>query len=347
MNPAHCTIDRRAERSALARLETKLPRSDGASILAFDEKELPGVVGWWFPRRIGGVNTGLVRGVLSMRGECASPDHARAVRAFMNRCGSDLVRVTIVDAGGLGEASAEMRYDTPRNGLWRAKMGEEVGDALFLGDDPAAFLARLGSHTRRNIRRAEKIADELGVRFRFNLSMQYSPPDEAALALARSNVPVALTDREISAYESAIARQSRPFESRMELSSGELIHYCRGFIERDVAYVLYQANNIRINHVNQSLVHRFKVIRELIARDIAKLVFISGCGGLLFRACETLTSEEWIAIRPTLMGIVRAGALAIVFPRSWAGKAIRGLLWSAGARWANGGQSRLLREERS
>ena len=113
-----------------------------------------------------------------------------------------------------------------------------------------------------------------------------------------------------------------------------------------VHVVAGDANNIKITHINQSLVHRAEVARRLIARGVTELVFVPGCGGLLFRACETLTSEEWIAIRQTPLGIARAAALAAAFPRSWAGRAIAGSLWSAGAQFVNGGRSRLLREER-
>lgn len=260
----------------------------------------------WFAHRLLGLELKVIEGVLELPASLAT-GRADAVLRFMDLTGANVARLTVTGDKLQGAASAR--------GLLQTGTTVESRDLLALGDDPELFLSRLGRHTRRNVRRAERIADEAGLAFRYRQGARTATMAEIR-ALAAKNTPAPLTARRLAAYETLIGDKQRGFESRLTLASGETISYCRGFIEGSSAFLVYQANDPAVPRINLSLLHRFRLIEQLIGQGVRELIFPFGCAGLLRDACTPLQIEERIVIRASVRGIATALALSASLART-------------------------------
>jgi hypothetical protein len=224
-------------------------------------------------------------------------------------------------------------YSVPASRSWGGLLHTgaitECQELLRLGADPEQFLGRLGKHTRRNVRRAERIAGELGMRARFQLNPRPLSSDDTVHDLAARNRPVPLTAKRLSAYEMLIAEKASGFESRFTLANGAVISYLRGYIDNGVAYLVYQANDPVVPRINLSLLHRFLLIERLIADGIGEIIFPFGCEGLLKSACETLRIEERVVIRTSVRGILTAALVAVCLPKTRIAKLVLATLRAA------------------
>ena len=204
----------------------------------------------------------------------------------------------------------------------------ECRELLRLGGDPEDFLVRLGKHTRRNIRRGERIAGELGIDTAFRGNLPPQATDASVLDLAAKNKPVPLDGSRVAAYEAMIAGKQKGFESRITLPTGQLVSYLRGYIENGAAHLIYQANDPLVPRINLSLLHRFLLIERLMADGITEILFPFGCEGMLKSACEPLWVEERVVIRPTVRGICTGIAVALSQPNTRLGMTMRAILES-------------------
>jgi hypothetical protein len=305
------------------RLEAIAALNNGGQLDKFVSRRQPGLSGFWFAHRILGFKTKIREAALSL------PDgylisEVDAAECFMEASGSNIARLTMTGHSGAHPDSAP-HYQLAGGKNWHAGMARTSHDILPLTSDAEAFLARLGRHTRRNVRRAERIAEELGMGFVFENTA--SPESVRELhRLAALNKPAPLRRRRVRAYEALIARKADGFESRFRTASGEVVSCCRGYIEGRVAYLVYQVNNPVIPRINLSALHRFKLIERLIREGVTALVFPFGCEGLFQPACEVVTLEERIAIRRSLRGAATAIAIMLMAPRSQLAAMIGGTL---------------------
>jgi hypothetical protein len=268
----------------------------------------------WFPHRLFGLELKIVEGVLDLPMPSLATGRADAVRRFMDLSGANVARLTMTGAPIQGAPSAQ--------GLLQAGTAVESRDLLLLEGDPEIFLSRLGRHTRRNVRRADRIAGETGMVFRYREGSRAAAIEDIR-ALAARNKPAPLTLKRLAAHETLIAGKKSGFESQLALATGEVISYCRGFIEGNVAFLVYQANDPTVPRINLSLLHRFKLIEQLIGQGVRELMFPFGCAGLLRDACVPVQIEERIVIRTSVAGI--ATALTLSAALAWT--RIGALVW--------------------
>jgi hypothetical protein len=308
------------------RLESIAALNNGGRLCKFVYRRQPGLSGCWFAHRILGFNTKIGEAALSL------PDSNQisglvAAECFMDASGADVARLTIT-GNDMDHTDPATQYQMGWGKSWHAGMSQTSHDILPLTRDAEAFLARLGRHTRRNVRRAERIADELGMDFMFENTAS-SESVRQLQRLAALNKPVPLRRRRVRAYEALIARKTGGFESRFRTAGGEVVSCCRGYIDGRVAYLVYQVNNPVIPRINLSALHRFKLIERLIGEGVTALVFPFGCEGLFQPACQVVALEERVAIRRSLRGAATAIAVMLMAPRSQLAAMIGGTLNAA------------------
>jgi hypothetical protein len=317
------------DRVATARLESVAALRRGARISRFLDHRALGLSGAWFAHRLVGFKLRIVEGAITLSDLSSGMSSVAAAAQFLEISRADIARLMIVN--GKGVTGDE--YSVPASRSWGGFLHTgaitECQELLRLGTDPEQFLGRLGKHTRRNVRRAERIAGELGMRARFQLNPRPLSPDDAVHHLAARNRPVPLTAHRLGAYEMLIAGKASGFESRFTLANGAVISYLRGYIDNGVAYLVYQANDPVVPRINLSLLHRFLLIERLIADGIGEIIFPFGCEGLLKSACETLRIEERVVIRTSVRGIVTAILVAVCLPKTRIAKLVVATLRAA------------------
>ena len=308
------------DRIAVARLETVAAFRRKATISPLRESRTRGMSCRWFAHRAMGVKLTVVEGTIALAPDASDMSGIAATRHLLSLSGAHIARVSIISGMDVSLASQAGR------GLMQHSALSECRELLRLGDDPEDFLDRLGKHTRRNIRRAERIASELGMRTAFRGELPPQAPDAVVLDLAAKNKPVPLDDGRVAAYEAMIAGKQMGFESRITLPTGQLVSYLRGYIENGAAHLIYQANDPLVPRINLSLLHRFLLIERLIAIGISEIIFPFGCEGMLKSACEALWVEERVVIRPSVRGICTGLAVALGQPNTRLGMTVRAIL---------------------
>jgi hypothetical protein len=312
-----------------ARLESVAALRRGSHISRFLDHRAKGLSGAWFAHRIAGLKLKVVEGAITLSGSSSGLSSVAAAAHFIDIARADIARLTIINGAGGANNGYIQSEGRSWGGLLHSGAMTECQELLRLGADPEQFLTRLGKHTRRNIRRAERISQELGMRARFQLNPRPLSRDDAVHDLAARNKPVPLTAKRLSAYEMLIAGKAVGFESRFTLESGAVVSYLRGYIDNGIAYLVYQANDPIVPRINLSLLHRFLLIERLIADGVGEIIFPFGCEGLLKAACETLHMEECVVIRPNLRGLLTAAMVATCLPRTRIAKLVRATLRAA------------------
>jgi hypothetical protein len=306
---------------AYARLEINAALRTAQRTPSFHHSREAGFSGYWFAHRIFGWKTKIVEAAVCL--PAATPqgtatddlDGAHAASRLMDISSADIARITIIDTSGPnGDRHEHKGKDLSLKGFLHSTVSSRACEWIRLGQDAASFLDRLGRHTRRNIRLAERAQSQSGMEFLFRSNPATDAQDRGISSLALRNKPRPLKAVRLAAYERLIEGKQNRFESRLCLADGRLVSYCRGYIRENVAYLIYQANDPIVPKINLSLLHRFKLIEHLIASGVTDCIFPFGCEGLLKNICETVTLEERLAVRRSFKGIATALALAIFMP---------------------------------
>jgi hypothetical protein len=279
------------ERALFARLELSAFMR-GASHLHHARKD--GGHGWWFAHRLFGVRVGVVEAAFTNSGLASG------------RAASDRL---------LGGAKVVKLMS-----LQNANQGTYAGVSLFrdvlaLADDHEGTLSRFGSRTRRNIRHVRRAAAMQGISFEL-LHDRAPVPCEEIYALAMRTRPIAHPSGRILKLERFIETAGRGFHSVLRTRSGELVSYCRGFLDARTAYLIYQLNNFEWRGLSPSLLHRSHLIEVLTAMEVRELIFVHGCSGVLHRACDPIpVSQAWIR-RPGLSAQLLTLGVSTLLPAS-------------------------------
>ncbi|MEJ0046452.1 MAG: hypothetical protein WDN04_10280 [Rhodospirillales bacterium] len=187
-------------------------------------------------------------------------------------------------------------------------------DRIHLGACYQSFLATLGQHSRRNLRKVRQHAADAA------LTHQVQPllaaPSRTLRSLVARNHPIAFGPRTVDSIYRLLADHPRGFHSILRLPAGEAISCCSGFIEGDTAFILYQMNNGDYLRHNPSLTNRAFLIEALIADGIRDLVFINGCRGVLQHACQTEHGAKIWVIKRSFASLVCAALLLTQFRRA-------------------------------
>lgn len=247
----------------------------------------------WFEYQVGGFGIGIVEGVLL--GEGTDIDQGWLERAVKNSRASliKLTRAMQVDAEITSSRQIEPNWIVVRH-------RSPARDILPLATTDEATLARLGRHTRRNLRAARKQAASSG--FTFEASSHKPLISDAERAeLAGKTQPFALRSTELSRLEAYVDSTGRPFRSLVRDADGAIVSYCCGYFGApDAAYLMYQLNDSAHHAIGPALLHRALLLPWLIERRCAELVFVHGCIGVLNHSCvPQLLEEVWLMRRST------------------------------------------------
>jgi hypothetical protein len=315
-------------RAALSRLRAASDISGGTPVREFDSFTQSGLSGAWFRLKVWGLVTKIIDGALIIREP--GIDLTSQIAKFMDETGADVARFTIVRPTQGAMFWTERRT---RNGQWFWRSPRRHTDLLPLDRDPDALLMRLGAHARRNIRRSLKIAGKLNLSFDFRLRSRSLATESDILALAARNRPVRASVKNIAILEDIIAQRGNGFETRIRSGDGALISLCRGFIEGQTVYLVYQINDPQVAGINLSLLHKFKLIEDLSLRGLAEIIFVLGCSGPFGKLSKITALEELVTIRPTLRGLTMATIIAIALRGTRFGNSINQLLGIIGENW--------------
>ncbi len=194
---------------------------------------------YWFRHTVGGIGVGVSEGVvLGGKGiDIASwaPEIAAA-----NRCG--ILRLATASIGELpGKPTQVESLGSSRKwAVTRVRM--KLDEVLHLAPDWEETLVGLGSHTRRNIRKARKLAAEERIAFSFLEGAAFIP-DDLLRKLARRTEPHPIGGHRMQVLEAYADQTGRPFRSMLRAATGEIVSYCCGFLGQSVAYLVYQLND--------------------------------------------------------------------------------------------------------
>lgn len=323
------SVDAGAERAALTRLRIASNLSGGTPVREFDTEVKSSFSGWWFMLRLGGWRTKVADAVLSIRG--AESGALGAIEQFMQQANVDVARFSIVR--GANEAPDISNETAGRKRLWFFQANREYRDLLPLPGGAQAFLSSLGAHTRRNIRRTERVAGVLGLHFVFRERSSPIEIDQQLLDLAAGNRPAAVPIGSVAVFEQMLSFRPSSFEARIADADGTLISLARGFTSGRTAYLVYQMNKPVVHGINLGLFQTFKVIEELTARGVTEAIFVMEGSALLKAACRVSSKEELITIRPNLRGVAMTALLAVVLKGTRFGEALRYVLMSIVRHW--------------
>jgi hypothetical protein len=220
---------------------------------------------------------------LLMTGASGSAEAAAtALRAMCGQEGAiDLIYGLVPTGAARQESQALDDLDAPV-GWQLIKRSTSYRYVLPLEDDHPAFLRKLGKHTRRNIRLAERHADVEGYRFEFALE----PPPPAKFPerarVGALTMPVAKTPPRLAALDGFLCARRHPFHSAVRAGNGRLLSLAAGFITGDAAFLVYQLNDRLLPEASLALLNRAHVIRMLIDKRVREFVFPNGIrdGGL-------------------------------------------------------------------
>jgi hypothetical protein len=321
--------DAGAERAALTRLRIASNLSGGTPVREFDTGSRTGSTGWWFMLQMGSWRTKVADAVLSIR-ESGSGTLA-AIEQLMQQANVDVARVSIVrSAAEAGDVEGEAEG---RRRLWFFQAHREYRDLLPLAGGAEGLLRRLGTHTRRNIRRTERIAEVSGLRFHFRERSSAIAIDEQVKALAAGNLPAPIPINSIAVFEQMLSHRPTTFDARITNADGTLLSLCRGFVSGRTAYLVYQVNNPAVPRINLGLFHTYKVIEELSALGATEAIFVMEGRGLLKAACRVSSKEEFITVRRSARGLAIAALLAVALKGTRFGEAMRYVVRSIFRHW--------------
>jgi hypothetical protein len=200
----------------------------------------------------------------------------------------------------------------------------EKPEAIELTDSYETFLATLGNHTRRDMRRLRRKAAAEG--FTYELARVPLHLRHERRRLGQKAAPKRYKRPEVDAYDTFIAAQGHGFASQLRTASGTLLSYCSGLVSDGAAILCYQLNDGTLPRASLSLTHRSFLIEQLIATGVREFISPGGAVGLLERACRFRQGGELILVRQSAAALVKSLVIAAVRPYSTVGYAIREIL---------------------
>ena len=273
----------------------------------------------WFENELWGVGTGLQEGRILGRESDAVLDWVPEV---IGSSGARVCKLTRVASQPEVAASNQM-VRTQHDGSWRVvNAPKKTREVLPLAPTFAETLARLGRHTRRNIRSALKFAasKQLG----FELLTEGRLPEAQRSALAERTDRYQLDPQLMARLENYADSTNRPFRSVARNAEGRVVSYGCGYLGGSAAaFLLYQLNDPEWNPVSPSLLHRGLLMEQLIAAGCRELVFVHGCSGVLWHGCERQLLEEFMFTRRSATGYAMAGLICALKPETSIGRLAR------------------------
>jgi hypothetical protein len=310
-----------AERALAARLElTGVQRR--AKVLCTCEPPQSGAVGHWFHNGYHGVTLGVVEGIVFGASSAGAPALAEAIAVHGN---AQVALVSAISSEPTPVDHAPVTEKLRFGGGWHGTRTRTVlREVMQLGSDYEQTLTSLGRHTRRNMRLARRVAAANGTEFTF-VTGPFAISEKRRTALAARTEPYPVSERRMRGFEAYVDLAGVPFRSTLT-KDGRIISYSCGFIEDSSAYIVYQLNDREWNHSSPSLTHRAFLLEALIHRGCRELIFVHGCSGLLYHACQPLIVDHYFLMHRNPAALLGVKLLANFWPANTLGKAARSAL---------------------
>jgi hypothetical protein len=270
-----------------------------------------------FERRLGGIRTGICDGVVVLAASWEPALIPWLCHRLQDFAASDLATFRIVEETVSTVALEE--FAIRNRSMIAAVRGQGFQELLPLPGGFDDFLKQFGRSTRRNIVRGLDQAQEDGMCFRFGREPALSVGSDLR-RLAAKNMPRWQSFKKLAAAQDFVAAHTQPFGASLADGEGRLISAAGGFIEDDVAFMVYQANHRDYRHANPSLILRSLLAEQLIAQRVGGLAFIGSCAGSLLRYCERVRGAELLLARHSLSARMKHFACLLAQPKSRIGQ---------------------------
>jgi hypothetical protein len=295
------------QRSLLAEIELRAHRYNSQlQTMPVGPPGEPGGTIHFCERRVGGWRTGIYDGAVLLSGAASSAQ----IRLWLDSLAPALTDADAVTLRIIGPGMPTQLSNSSQENRRVAKETAQpikIQEVMPLADTFESFLRGLGKHTRRNMRHAQSRAKHDGIKFCFTTAE--SPVDRSKLlTLAKLNMPFPIEPRQFLGMIRLLAAQPRPFQANLSQLVDHPFSVTGGFIEGDLALMIYQINNRIFRGLSPSLMLRSFLVQALIERGVRHLAFVGGCVGPLYHQCTDVPAAEALIMRRT--PVARAKHLA-------------------------------------
>jgi hypothetical protein len=296
------------QRSVLAGLQLQAHRFDSV-IEAKDFRPENGSIGsvYMFERRIGRLTTGILDGVAIIRSGEPASERVRPETLAEVLGNRSVATLQILGPERPAEPGSPAR--SKRAGLQAPLDPFLVQEVMPLEASYDDLLRRLGKHTRRNIIQCRKWAADQAIKF--HSSAAAGSLDYAALCeLTKQNMPEPKNLAKLLKTVEFAASRGQQFQVALR-SREKPFSVAGGFIEGDMALMVYQLNARTHRTLNPSLMLRGFLLEHLIERGVRYLAFVGGCAGVLQHQCMAVSAAELVLVRNKISGHIthRLGAI--------------------------------------
>jgi hypothetical protein len=265
-----------------------------------------------FARRLATLDTGIHDGVLLLEPEGARPGALATILAEISETANfDLATLRIAGPRPLDFPPGPVR----RHGRYHFATTSEVAqEVLPLAPDYSTFLAGLGRSTRRNVEQCRRSAERN--HFAFAWLAQADIDRNEIKMLCWNNIPRAVPPRKFASFLHYSNTQPRPFCGTLRDDAGRLVSLAGGFIEGELALMMFQLNSGVYRAVGPSLMMRSFIVERLIGENVRHLAFVGRCGGLLLHACERVAVSAALLVRDTPLSRLKHKSCVLAEPQS-------------------------------
>jgi hypothetical protein len=191
----------------------------------------------------------------------------------------------------------------------------ETHDVLELAPTYEEFLARLGRHLRRDLRRRRTNALKAGLTFEISRH-PHSITRQECYKLGKLSRPCAFSRDTIDAWDSYAQSQPGFFHCALRDSSGKLLSYCTAFAEGDSVVMVYQLNDKNYPDLALTMSLRGFLIEHCIESGLQRLVLPMGISGHLRHAATVQQVTQVLFVRRSPSSIAKAFLIALFRPFS-------------------------------
>lgn len=220
----------------------------------------------------------------------------------------------------IGGPTPRWRIALRRGALFVSLGAVENHEILPLPGSFDAFLAGLGKTSRAHIRSSLRDFARRGIVYSLIIDEPIRLSEEL-LALADHNMPRPIEARRVGDFLRHANAQERPFTSSLRLSDGRLISAIFGYVTAGHAVVISQFNAAdapKIGQAGCSLLHRALLIRRLTEMNLAGLIVVNGCNGMLRPYCRPVHAQTYLTVALHPLSWLRWTAYMLMRPYLWA-----------------------------
>lgn len=180
-----------------------------------------------------------------------------------------------------------LRLGRQRLQVWCRSEIRPQGDWLHIGSDYQAFLNGLGPRTRRNLRYYRRRAEEQGLHFIPELSLEaYEAAVMSLTSKADSDAIRERDERDRRFFAQFGDLSGKPVLAGLATADGRLVSVLSGVRAGNHLHLLSQFNDESLRGLSVSLVLRGYLIEHLIPQGFTSIHFVNGTTSPLGRFCD-------------------------------------------------------------